>query len=381
MASTVNEQIGDAKLVERVVAGSPDALGILLSRPQGSPTPAGLGRGAVIYLPVALWIAESTADPATIRLWVNRHLQFDPSADVGPMLTRHPALREEGMDRLRARLHALDRVDHAVRPLERSVPEERVARREEAARVLADLGAALLEGGQPRAALDTLDVSTRTGWDAALFRRVAALRLQVGDTAGAASPLARAAVDPLQGAAFGDSARLLLGSHFTPAAWDGHLVRARREMRQRVLTHATSRRLPSSIQLRAADGRTVQLREIAAGRPTLVAFWNRYCPMSAEQIPQLQRVAAMLQAQGYAVVTIAEPPSPEFSRYMSAKGITFPVYHDVRNELTQALGQWGTPEYYVLDGEGRVRFGPLRELFEVPAQINVVGAPKGRAAP
>ncbi len=103
--------------------------------------------------------------------------------------------------------------------------------------------------------------------------------------------------------------------------------------------------------------------------------------MSAEQIPQLQRVAAMLQAQGYAVVTIAEPPSPEFSRYMSAKGITFPVYHDVRNELTQALGQWGTPEYYVLDGEGRVRFGPLRELFEVPAQINVVGAPKGRAAP
>lgn len=334
----------------------------------------GLGRGAVIYLPIAFYIAESTGDPEAIRLWADRLARFDPSSELGPMLTRHPALREEGMARLRARLRTLERVDDAVRPLEHSVPEERLARREQAGRVFADLGAALLESGQLRAALDTLERSIQTGWDAALFRRVAALRLQVGDTTGAAAPLALAAANPLGGATLGDSAHVLLGSYFNESTWRNSLANARREMRERVLTHATRKSLPESIRLRAPDGRTVELREIAAGRPTFVAFWNRYCPMSAEQIPQLQRVAATLQAQGYAVVTVTEHPTPEFRRYLSEHGLTLPIYTDPQKELGQALDQWGTPEYFVLDPEGIVRFGPLLYLEAVPAQMAVVAA-------
>jgi hypothetical protein len=39
-----------------------------------------------------------------------------------------------------------------------------------------------------------------------------------------------------------------------------------------------------------------------------------------------------------------------------------------------ALGKWGTPEYYVLDADGRVRFGPLRSwhLTRVPALLDLL---------
>lgn len=334
----------------------------------------GAGRPAVVYLPIALYAAQATGDADAIRLWAGRLSRADPRTELGAMLAQHPELREEGMDRLRARLRALERVDDALRPLDRSVGEERRARREEAGHVLADLGAALLESGRRAAALDTLAKATETGWDAALFRRVADLRLQVGDTAGAAAPLALSVADPMHGAAFGDSARVLLGARFGEAAWRSEMERARREMRDRVLERATRRPVRADVRLRDADGRTVRLRETAAGRPTFVAFWSRHCPPSAEQVPRLQRVAAALRARGYAVVTVSEAPTPEFRRYLAERRLTFPVYADAFRELSPALGQWATPEYYVLDAGGHVRFGPHRDLSAIPAQMAVLGA-------
>ncbi|HEU4455170.1 MAG TPA: TlpA disulfide reductase family protein, partial [Longimicrobium sp.] len=326
-------------------------------------------RYAVIFLGPALGIAESTGDPELLRRWAGR-APADPGIDA--WLASHPALREEGLARLRARLRALERVDEAVRPLDRAVAEERRARAEEAQGVFAELGEALLAAGRRGAALDTLELATRTGWDPGLFRRVAGLRLEVGDTAGAAAPLALAAAEPLAGAALGDSARVLLGSRFDEAAWRARLADARREMRERVLAGATRRPLPARIRLRDADGRAVELREIAGGRPVFVAYWNRYCPPSAAQIPRLQRVAASLQARGYAVVTVSEAPTPEFRRYLRENRLTLPVYADAWKEMERALDMWGTPRYYVLDRGGNLRFGPLNDLTAIPAQMTAV---------
>jgi thiol-disulfide isomerase/thioredoxin len=336
------------------------------------------GPGTLIVLPVAAMLAESTGDPEAIRRWAARDLRhgYEPARAeyVGEMLARHPALREEGMALLRGRLRELERVDDAVRPLEHGVADEMRERREAAGRVFATLGAALLESGRRGAALDTLARATETGWDAALFRQVAGLRLEAGDTAGAALPLALAATDPMSGAALRDSARVLLGSRFDEAAWRGRLAAARSEMRARLFVHATDRRLPRDVRLRDAEGRTVELREAAAGRPTFVAFWYRFCPPSAAQVPLLQRVATTARAQGHAVVTVSEPLGPDFRRYLREQRLTLPVYEDPREELKKALGKWGTPEYYVLDADGRVRFGPLRSwhLTRVPALLDLL---------
>ena len=62
---------------------------------------------------------------------------------------------------------------------------------------------------------------------------------------------------------------------------------------------------------------------------------------------------------------------PDFRRYLSDRRVTLPVYEDPRGELEKAVGKWGTPAYYVLDGDGRARFGPLRSshLTRVPALL------------
>jgi hypothetical protein len=72
------------------------------------------------------------------------------------------------------------------------------------------------------------------------------------------------------------------------------------------------------------------------------------------------------------VVTIAEPLTPEFRRYLRDEGLTLPVYEDPWNDLEEAVRNWGTPSYYVLDGDGTLRFGPLKRLSTVPAQMAVV---------
>jgi hypothetical protein len=73
-------------------------------------------------------------------------------------------------------------------------------------------------------------------------------------------------------------------------------------------------------------------------------------------------------------VTVAEPLGPGFRRYLREKRITLPIYEDPHDELGKALGKWGIPEYYVLDGEGRVRFGPLPlwHLSRVPALLELL---------
>jgi hypothetical protein len=81
----------------------------------------------------------------------------------------------------------------------------------------------------------------------------------------------------------------------------------------------------------------------------------------------------MLEENGYAVVTLTENLTPEFQDYLSEHDLMLPIYSDPEKELEKALGKWGVPEYYVLDGEGNVRFGPLYSLAEVPAQMAVVG--------
>jgi peroxiredoxin len=342
----------------------------------------GLGRGAIVYVPPAFGVAAATGDVGAIRRWAERSYRYDhglSDGGVGAALTQFPALREEGMNQLRRRLRALDRVDDAVRPLDRSVPDERRARRDEARRVLTDLGAALLASGRRGAALDTLERATQSGWDADLFRQVVGLRLQVGDTAGAVQPLALAAADPLRGPALADSASLLLGNTIDAAAWRDRLAGARREMRARILVDVERRPLPARVRLRDASGRTVSLREISAGRPTFVAFWYRYCPASAAQIPRLQQVVTMLQARGYAVVTVTEQLTPEFRRYLRDQRLTLPIYEDAWNELEDAVHNWGTPSYYVLDPDGHLRFGRLNELSAIPAQMAVVAESPGRA--
>ncbi len=143
-------------------------------------------------------VAQVAADSGGLVRWGDHYLAMNPgdSAWIATVFTRYPALREEGMQRLRRELQTRQSPKASRRALERTVEEQRLVDAESARQILVALGDALVAGGQRAAGLDTLKRAVREGWDASLFRRVAQIHLSTGDTASALRLLGLVAADP-----------------------------------------------------------------------------------------------------------------------------------------------------------------------------------------
>lgn len=338
-------------------------------------------RGAHLgmYAWTALETAQAAGDANALLRWTDRALTLpavreEPGSAtrLAAGLTRVPALREEGMRRLRVIAASATRAHRTARPLDRSVTEDHPRREGVRRAALAALAAALDAQGQPRAALDTLVLAARSGWDAGLQRRAAGRLLVAGDTAAAMPLLAAAASDPGFGVALADSIAALLGPRFDGASW-GELVRsATTQRRSEIAGRGERRTLPPRVRLEGSAGDTATLGRLANGRPTLVAFWSRSCPPAVAELASLDRLARALAARGYATITVASgPPSPESRAFVSERGLSFPVYHDSWQEARLAFDQWSTPSYYVIDGTGRLRFART-DLASAAAQLDAV---------
>jgi peroxiredoxin len=304
-------------------------------------------------------VAQVADDSAGLVRWASRYLSMNrgDSLGIATDFTHYPALRSEGMRLLRQQLRGLETPNSARRALERTVDEQRVVDAARARQILVALGDALVASGQRAAGLDTLKLAVREGWDVFLYRRVAQIQLSTGDTAGALRLLGLVAADPATTAWGADSARRFTGAPVDSAAWARLVREGRGEMRRRLLDLATRRRLPEDVRLQAAAGGTVRLDTLTRGRVTFVAFWSRYCGPSKDELPAVERVAARLRQQGVAVVTITdERVSDDLRRFLAEQKLTFPVYGDAWREASRGFSQWGTPAYFVLDGDGLVRF-------------------------
>jgi peroxiredoxin len=270
---------------------------------------------------------------------------------------------------LRQELHGLETRNDARRALERTVDEQRAVDAASSRALLVTLGDALVASGRPSAGLDTLKLAVRDGWDVTLFRRVAQIQLSTGDTAGALRLFGLVGADPATEGWSRDSVTHFTGAPIDSAAWTRFVQEGRGEMRRRLLDLAVRRALPSGVRLEAAGGRAVRLDSLTRGRPAVVAFWSRYCGPSKEELPALERLAARLRQQGVEVVTITdERVSDDLQRFLTAQKLTFPVYGDAWREASRAFSQWGTPSYFVLDGDGVVRF-QYRDLNRIPAEV------------
>jgi len=319
-------------------------------------------------------MAQRVGDSTGVVRWADHYLVMNPrdSSWIATVFTRYPALREEGMLRLRRQLQALQTRNDSRRALERTVDEQRAVDAGKARQILVALGDALVASGRTNAGLDTLRLAVQEGWDVPLFRRVAEIEGSTGDTAGALRLLGLVAADPATEGWGRDSLRRLTGASIDSAAWarlvrDGH-----GEMRRRLLDMAVRRGLPPAVRLEAAGGSTARLDSLSRDRVTFVAFWSRHCGPSLEELPALERLTKRLRQQGVAVVTITdERVSDDLSRFMTDQKLTFPVYADTWREASRGFSQWGTPSYFILDADGVVRF-EYRELNRIPAEVAVL---------
>jgi thiol-disulfide isomerase/thioredoxin len=317
--------------------------------------------------------ARRTGDVQAIRRWSARYLQMyhgDVVYVANNLLGDRPELRPDALHILRAELARL-RADDDARRFGLTRAEFRQREEAEAARVLAALGRHLLADGRTRAALDTFALATETVWDADVFLLAGRARLQAGDTAGAARLLSRVVVDPGTEPARRDSVAALARA-FPAAAWAARLDSARSEMRSRVLAQSVNRGVPHRARLVDGGGTGVPFADVVGGAPAVVVFWSRHCGPARESVAILNQLAGSLRAEGVPVVAMTdEAPSADFRAEVRTLGLSVPVYHDTRREAAHGFRSSGTPHYFVVDADGRIRF-EYTSPADIPRQVAVL---------
>ena len=106
----------------------------------------------------------------------------------------------------------------------------------------------------------------------------------------------------------------------------------------------------------------------------VVVFWSRTCGPAVEALPRVNEIAARLARDGVRVVGIVDEPSAslELKAFLTKKQVTVPTYLDAWHDASRAFNQWGTPNFYVLDADGRVRFDVTTSADEALARAEAV---------
>jgi len=128
-------------------------------------------------------------------------------------------------------------------------------------------------------------------------------------------------------------------------------------------------------RLRDDQGRVQTLRELGAGRVTVVVFSSRSCGWALDDLDDLGDVARRLEKVGSRLVLVIEDeagPSPALSAVLAEHKVQGPVYFDVDHSTSKAFNNWGTPMYFVLDDVGRLRFEEVTTAHDALVRAEAV---------
>lgn len=112
--------------------------------------------------------------------------------------------------------------------------------------------------------------------------------------------------------------------------------------------------LPASFDstlLQTLDGETVTLAALSKDEPVLLYFWASWCGVCRFTTPEVAR----LRSEGENVMTIAlrSGNEAEVSRWLSRKGVDFPVINDANGAISRSWAISVTPTLVVMS-QGRV---------------------------
>jgi peroxiredoxin len=110
------------------------------------------------------------------------------------------------------------------------------------------------------------------------------------------------------------------------------------------------------------DGGALALDELR-GDPVVLAFWASWCTTCKADVPKLQRIVDEWSGHGVTVVGVVIDDALSAARAAAAEAqLRYPSVYDGDGATRDAYRVLGTPETYLLDGEGRVAawwVGPL----------------------
>lgn len=119
-------------------------------------------------------------------------------------------------------------------------------------------------------------------------------------------------------------------------------------------------RVVPNLKLHRADrNRPEALRGPGKPAATVVLFLSTECPCSQSYEGRVRAIASEYRSKGVRVVGIfsnMEESAGEIRRYGQTRGLDFPLFRDEGGKLASTLGARVTPEAFLLDGDGRLRY-------------------------
>lgn len=119
-------------------------------------------------------------------------------------------------------------------------------------------------------------------------------------------------------------------------------------------------------------GKQHSLSQYSSGKGVVLIFVSTRCPVSNAYNERMVKLAADYQAKGIQFLGInankAEDPA-EMSSHAQEHGWNFPVLKDTGNAIADRLGASVTPEAYVIDSSGVLRYHGRIDDSQDPANI------------
>jgi peroxiredoxin len=119
-------------------------------------------------------------------------------------------------------------------------------------------------------------------------------------------------------------------------------------------------------------GKEHSLAQYRGGKGVVLIFVSTKCPVSNAYNDRMVKLAAEYQAKGFQFLGInankAEDPA-EMASHAGSHGWNFPVLKDAGNTIADKLGASVTPEVYLVDSQGVLRYHGRIDDSQDPAGV------------
>src|SRR5262249_37324898 len=122
---------------------------------------------------------------------------------------------------------------------------------------------------------------------------------------------------------------------------------------------ALSPRLISNFRLRDTAGRNVSLSDLSDKKAIAVVFIGTECPLVNLYVVRLAEMQRELGGQGLQILAInsnSQDSADDIARHAQKRDLAFPVLIDPEQKVADRFGAERTPEAFLLDASGAVRY-------------------------
>ena len=134
-------------------------------------------------------------------------------------------------------------------------------------------------------------------------------------------------------------------------------------------------RLPE-FSVRTVDGTEISSEALRGSKVTVVGFVSTKCPVSAAYNQRMLTLYREFSSRGVGFVFLnsnSNETAADIQAYVKQARLEFPLYRDPENRVADLFGAQSTPEMFVLDSDGALRYRGAIDDAQNEARVKVRG--------